>query len=222
MALMDLVNSLEALAMEPGTTEPEPVPVAERPASPILEGVPLPAAQGPASPDDADDAMDDNQTYDPMDKSYLADLDLFGGRVIEGSPPWISEQLMTRTPYLRFFREPGDEMLHMAFAPLWRVATTQRHLDYLTLLGNRQISFNAKSPHGQWQFLPGPPEFLDILLNYRYGEPDRPDDDPLDGKWLRFQRMPGQQAWLRMEAYDDHTWSVVLSPLTVQNLCLRV
>ena len=170
-----------------------------------------------------DDAMDDNQTYDPMDKSWLPDHDLFGGRLIEGSPPWISEQLMTRTPYLRFFREPGDgEVLHFAFTPLWRVATTYRHLDYLSLLGNRQISFNGKRPHGQWQFLPGPPEFLDILLNYRYGEPDRPDDDPLDGKWLRFQRMPGQQAWLRMEAYDDHTWSVVLSPLTVQNLCLWV
>ena len=130
---------------------------------------------------------------------------------------------MASTPYLRFFREPGDgEVLHFAFTPLWRVATTYRHLDYLSLLGNRQISFNGKGPHGHWQFLPGPPEFLDILLNYRYGEPDRPDDDPLDGKWLRFQRIPGQQAWLRLEADDDHTWSVVLSPLTVQNLCLWV
>ena len=75
------------------------------------------------------------------------------------------------------------------------------------------VSFNMKPPHGTWIFdepcTAG--QFLDIKLNVRYGEPGN-EDLPSEGKWTRFQRVPGSQTWMRIES-DDLCWVVVLCPL---------
>ena len=69
---------------------------------------------------------------------------------------------------------------------------------------------------GRWELPPGEDApFLDTNVNVRYGEPEFPNE-PVMGKWLRFQRMPGTKTWLRIEKNYDHTWSVLLIPLGVQ------
>ena len=118
---------------------------------------------------------------------------------------------------MRFFREPGlVEVLHFAYSPIWRVATSlDKHLDCLSLLGNHQVIFNGKPPHGHWQIVPGSEEFLDINLNCKYGGPNSPDAGRM-GKCLRFQRAPGTKTLMRIEVLGDHSWVIVLSILAKQ------
>ena len=147
-----------------------------------------------------------------FDRSYLWNKDLVEGRLWSGGLMDAGSETQEHQAYLAFFRGqyPGLEK-GFAWIPIWRLAEGFQNLDEIVLAidpdGTRFVKFNGKGRHGTWLFENG---FLDILMNCRYGEP-RNKDPPDTGKWVRFTNLPGTRTWIRCEAYDEHTWVVILT-----------
>ena len=158
----------------------------------------------------------DEEHTDLRDRSWLPNDDLVGDRVPLDSVTRHVELAMQGSPYLNFFLEPHlGQYVIFSYIPIWHWATTTRPLDEIILLGNSRVRFNGKGEHGWWEHSALGSEdgqFLDVNVNVKYGEPDFPDEPDM-GKWLRFQRIPGTESWICCERADDHTWSIMLTPL---------
>ena len=146
-----------------------------------------------------------------FDRKHLACNDLMTGRVYKGGNLDKGTETKAHACHLDFFKTPAPGTRRgLAWVPVWRLAEGLQPLDEIDLVvdskGEHLIAFNGKPNHGTWIFEDG---FLDICVNVRFGEPGN-KDPPDQGKWVRFQNVPGTATWVRCEAYDDHTWVVLL------------
>ena len=159
-----------------------------------------------------------DQTYDMEDeRSWLQTHILFKESVLPNGLVELSER--TAGNHMRFFTDliPGSER-HYTWCPMWRLAQNDRHLDEVTFKitagGDHLIEFNRKPAHGSWCYNdPATPGLcLDVKFNCRFGEPGN-TDSCTDGKWGRFQRVPGTESWLRLEMGQDLNWVILMSPI---------
>ena len=152
------------------------------------------------------------------DRGVLQDWDLFNGRLRTSGLLMAGMTTSAHDEQMRFLRggAPGT-IIPFAYLPIWRIAETNQVLDELEVgidADHRHfLKFNGKGRHGTWIY---EEPYLDVQINVRFGEPAFPNERGTEGKWVRFQNIPGTLVWMRCEPYDNHTWVVFMAAIITE------